>query len=272
MQTVAFCEIDRYCQRVLRKHWPDVPIYDDVRTIHEQFTGTADLICGGFPCQPFSTAGKRRGKEDDRHLWPAMLDCITHYRPTWVIGENVAGFVNMALDDVLSDLEGAGYTARPFIIPAVAVDAKHRRDRVWIVGHAEHHRSPAAEKSGVATEASTDDAQGTHTMRQSARTGQSRHGADVANTTSELNQRLKSPVHTETEREGGGWKGTLQPSTISTGEDHRGRSWPAEPELGRVANGIPGRVDRIRALGNSVVPQIVEEIGYAIMQKEINRL
>lgn len=127
-ETVAFCEIEEFPQKVLKKHWPTVPIYDDVRTLKHD--GSVDVITGGYPCQPFSLAGKREGKEDDRHLWPAMFDLIKTHRPSWIIGENVAGHISMGLDDVLADLESEDYAVRTFVIPAVAVDAKHRRDRV----------------------------------------------------------------------------------------------------------------------------------------------
>lgn len=141
-ETVGQCEWADYPTRVLEKHWPTVPRWRDIRTLTgEDFyarTGlrTVDIISGGFPCQPFSTAGKRKGSEDDRYLWPEMLRVIQEIRPTWVVGENVAGIVTMALDTVLSDLETIGYTVQAFIIPACAVDAPHRRDRVFIVAHA----------------------------------------------------------------------------------------------------------------------------------------
>ncbi len=139
-ETVGFCEIDPYCQKVLRKHWPDVPIHEDIRELDGRTVGHVDIITGGYPCQPFSVAGKRRGKADDRHLWPEFARLIREIRPYWVIGENVAGHINMGLDDVLADLEGLGYTWEAFVIPAVAVNAPHRRDRCWIVGHATSNR------------------------------------------------------------------------------------------------------------------------------------
>ena len=139
-RTVGQCEWADYPTKVLEKHWPDVPRWRDIRTLtgesfHEK-TGlrTVDIISGGFPCQPFSVAGKRRGKEDDRYLWPEMLRVISELRPAWVVGENVAGIVNMALDQVYADLENEGYAVQAFIIPACAVDAPHRRDRVCIAG------------------------------------------------------------------------------------------------------------------------------------------
>ena len=135
--TVAFCEYDEFCRKVLNKHWPDVPIYKDLKEIGNEPTRLFqefDLICGGIPCQPFSLAGKQKGKEDDRHLWPYMYEIIKHKKPTWVIVENVGGFVNVALDDVCLDLETEGYATQSFIIPACGVEAPHRRDRIWIIG------------------------------------------------------------------------------------------------------------------------------------------
>ena len=135
--TVAFCEFDDFCRKVLNKHWPDVPIYKDLKEIGnepERIIQDFDLICGGIPCQPFSVAGKKKGKEDDRHLWPYMYEIIKHKKPSWVIVENVGGFVNVALDDVCLDLEAQGYATQSFIIPACSVEAPHRRDRIWILG------------------------------------------------------------------------------------------------------------------------------------------
>lgn len=153
-----FCDNDRFCQAVLRRHWPESKIWSDIRELiahaksrrykqpdkeiqtgwNASFNGV-DLLTGGFPCQPFSHAGKRRGKSDDRFLWPEMLECIRLFRPAWVIAENVYGILNiengLVFEQVCSDMEEAGYEVWPFIVPACAVNAPHRRDRVWIVGH-----------------------------------------------------------------------------------------------------------------------------------------
>lgn len=141
IKTVGQCEWADFQTKILEKHWPDVPRWRDIRTLTaEDFyerTGlrTVDIVSGGFPCQPFSVAGKRSGKDDDRYLWPEMLRVIRELRPAWVIGENVPGIVNLALDTVLSDLENEGYSAQPFIIPACGVDAPHKRERVCIVAY-----------------------------------------------------------------------------------------------------------------------------------------
>lgn len=142
-RTVGQCEWADYPTKVLERHWPDVPRWRDIRTLtKESFyerTGlrTVDLVSGGFPCQPFSKAGKQRGKRDDRYLWPEMLRVIEELRPSWVVGENVANILNLALDDVLSDLEGKGYSARAFMVPARGVGALHQRYRFAIVAHAD---------------------------------------------------------------------------------------------------------------------------------------
>ena len=140
-ETVAFCERDEFCQKVLKKHWPATPIFDDIKTLNgDEFNGAIDIICGGFPCQPWSNAGERRGKADDRHLWPEMLRVVQQVRPRWVVGENVAGIVNMGLDQVLFDLGAEGYSVQSFNIPALAVGARHLRERIWIIAHADSDR------------------------------------------------------------------------------------------------------------------------------------
>ena len=295
-ETVAFCEIEEFPQKVLKKHWPAVPIYNDVRTL--DYDGPVDLITGGYPCQPFSLAGKRQGQADDRHLWPAMFRLIQKHRPTWVIGENVAGHISMGLDDVLTDLEGAGYTVRTFIIPAVAVDAKHRRDRLWIVAHTEctgtrdqtgeagiqERRSSATGAAGLRQGHGTAvsdriDATGeTMAHTQSIRKhreygndiGKKRKNRirndkpnccrkDVANPIGKRGCSRNSPrrdaIHADSCRK-----------TFRHGSN--GERWTVEPGVGRVAHGIPKRVDRLKGLGNAVVPQIPEIIGYAILEAE----
>lgn len=247
MQTVAFCEIDPFCQKVLAKHWPNVPIFNDVRAL--DYDGTVDVICGGFPCQPFSVAGKRKGAEDDRHLWPAMLACIQKYRPHWVIGENVAGLINMGLDAVLSNLESEGYTCQAFVIPACAANAPHRRDRVWIIanrdGALQHTESCAG----------TDQRNGNGKIRQWAI-------ADTAiNAPHTNNWQCEGSVSKALQ---GFRRGARQ---FARGNPHVQNRWPVSaPRVCGVDDGVSNRTHRLRALGNAVVPQIPEIIGRAIMQ------
>lgn len=257
--TAAFCEIEPYPRAVLAKNFPKVPIYDDVRTLTAdrlRADGIAvDLICGGYPCQPFSTAGRRAGAEDDRHLWPEVHRLLDELRPAWFIGENVAGHISLGLDEVLSDLETLGYTARPFVIPACAVDAPHRRDRVWIVANTSHSRLHKRRQH--------DDAQvaGSQSGRM-GRNGLSRWAerevlADAAGQRQQGQgqplQRFGEAAHGEGEAN----------QSFAIGEPH---IWPTESGIRRVAHGIPNRVDRLKALGNAIVPQIAEVIGRAILE------
>jgi DNA (cytosine-5)-methyltransferase 1 len=238
-RTIAFCEIDKYCQKVLTKNFGFHPDPDSgngsAKSRKQQkelaaqpdricanifdFDGTtyrgANLLTGGFPCQPFSVAGKRRGAEDDRHLWPEMLRVINEARPAWILGENVPGIIPMELDNVLSDMESIGYATTPFVIPACAVDARHRRDRLWIIG------------------------------REATDAHQSRFQT----------QRIAEGLR-ETKREA--CSGAQRGSVL--GRERNPARWQLEPDVGRVAHGIPSRVDRLKGLGNAIVPQVAYEI------------
>lgn len=318
MHTVAFCEIDPYCRAVLRKHWPDVPCFEDIRGLDADRLaglGRIDLICGGFPCQPWSVAGQRKGKDDDRDLWHEMFRVIEQVRPAWVIGENVTGLVGLALDDVLADLESVGYTARPFVIPAAAVGAPHRRDRLWIIAtntdsparrrvepeRRSHRRdanaSGAGEEGNVGTVADANcDSVWDNEQRQARRRDdlqngrQAEPGYDGEARTSADASMLFGPAIERNESNGTvrGDEALADTSSarlqISECPPLPGaRRWPSrraatecdwwstEPDVGRVAHGIPSRVDRLRSLGNAVVPQIPEVIGRAIMSIESAR-
>ena len=239
-RTVAFCEIEPFPRRVLAKHWPDVPVFEDVRKLRGADVGAVDVICGGYPCQPFSYAGVRKGAADDRHLWPEYLRLINELRPTWVIGENVAGHITMGLDEVLSDLEGAGYAARAFVIPAVAVNAPHRRDRVWIIGHANQDSKPTSAKHDQASWL-----RGVATVPNSERIGQQGQGRAV------------NPSHKAQDRQG------------KANQPVYAMGWPDEPPVRGANDGVSGGLDqdRLKALGNAVVPQIPEIIGRAILEE-----
>lgn len=204
--TIGQCEWAEYPTKVLEKHWPNVPKWKDIRTLTgESFyerTGrrTVDIISGGFPCQPFSVAGKQRGKEDDRYLWPEMVRVIKELRPTWVVGENVAGIVRMVLPDILSELEACGYRTRTFLIPACAVGARHRRYRVAIVGYSEHNGLSSTEIAGGTQKTGGREQERKKEAGESSGTGEPRNRHDVANTESKFERRL--PIGEESEKPG----------------------------------------------------------------------
>ena len=259
METVAFCEYDDKAKLVLKKHWPDVPIFNDVRKLNATHLEglSIDLICGGFPCQPFSQAGQRKGEADDRHLWPEYFRLIQEIRPRWVIGENVAGLIGMGLDQVLSDLESEGYFCQTLVIPACAVNAPHRRDRVWICAYSDrfngndgrYDSSPICRERPEPSDLSGSKKNVAHPMHKQLQGSGSEKIIDPKG-------RKESARHNSECRPHGEHR--LQPE----------HTWAVEPELGRVAHGVPGRVDRLKQLGNAVVPQVVEQIGRAIMKIE----
>lgn len=197
IETVGQCEWAEYPTKVLEKHWPDVPRWKDIRTLtgddFYERTGrrTVDIISGGFPCHPFSVAGKQRGKEDDRYLWPEMVRVIKELRPTWIVGENVAGIVRMALPDILSELEACGYRTRTFLIPACAVGARHRRYRVAIVGYSEHNGLSSAAVAGGVETTGGGEQERKETAGESPGTGGSGYSKVMADTNTE--RELQSP-------------------------------------------------------------------------------
>lgn len=139
IKTLNFCEIDPFCQQVLAKNFPSIPILGDIK--EHEYIRKVDLITGGFPCQPFSQAGNKRGKNDRRYLWPEFLRVIRSCTPTWIIAENVNGIIKMELDNILTDLEKEGYEARTYVLPACAANAPHRRDRIWLIAYNNRIRS-----------------------------------------------------------------------------------------------------------------------------------
>jgi DNA (cytosine-5)-methyltransferase 1 len=207
IETVAFCECEPYAQAVLRRHWPHVPICNDIHELEGTEYGTIDIVTGGFPCQPYSVAGPRKGNDDDRALWPQMLRVIRQARPRWVVGENVPGIIPMALDGILDDLEATSYSCGAVVVPACAVGAIHRRDRVWIVAHSGGQRVSRGQSEPV---------QG-------------------------------QPQIPWREDGGGAQDLSRMPDLPASG-------------LCRGSDGIPNRVDRTRAMGNAIVPQVAAEI------------
>jgi len=250
-QTVAFCEIDPYCIKVLKKNFPGVRIHENIKELDgNEYKGIIDVITGGYPCQPFSQAGNRKGHEDDRHLWPEMFRIIKQSRPAWVICENVNGHVTMGLDKVLFDLESEGYAARTFVIPACAIDAPHRRDRVWIVAN--------TISNGIGTNAGA--------QPRAEEKCQELLKKDWETLPDDANEICSALADTKGEHDGlcYGKKKKGQKQKFRNSGVKEWKPWPVEPSVGRVADGIPGRVDRIKGLGNAVVPQIVQRIGLSI--------
>ena len=277
LEIVAFCEINKFCQKVLHKHWPNVPIIENVRDVQNAnssvngksktegrqaidrnikstspiWHSSIDLLTGGFPCQPFSCAGKRKGKEDDRFLWPEMFRVIKEIRPRWIVAENVAGIVRMELDNCLSDLEGEGYSTGTVIIPACAVNAPHRRDRVWIVAYNEKQRNRYESARTRNTWSKL------HSERRKGMGLQPNNSSqDVADSNGKGLQRHRGLQ--ECAGQWLTWSGCTALKEI----------WKSEPDVGRVAHGIPSRVDRLKSLGNAIVPQIAFVLFKAIKEED----
>jgi len=288
-EVVGVCEIDKYCQKVLSKHWPSVPIYEDVRELDAEqvmadatqkrsdrsresgpewgrkyTNGSIDLITGGFPCQPFSHAGKRLGTADERDLWPGMYRIIKDVSPRWVVGENVHGFLTwnggVVFDRSIVDLEAAGYEVWPYVLPACGVGAWHKRDRVWIVAHRNDPRNHRAQINTAKT--------GADAQRRAERCRE-----DVANSNSQGLQGV--------ENNGGIYSEGAQPENEHPGRGDRGGRCQGETQsrLGRGFNGVSswldgswergvprvtkrtkGRADRLKGLGNAIVSAVAEQI------------
>jgi DNA (cytosine-5)-methyltransferase 1 len=265
MRTAWFCEQDKFCQRVLAKHWPGIPCYPDITELAGAAVESVDLLCGGFPCQDISVAGKGAGIDGARSgLWAEYARLIRELRPRYVVVENVPALLGRGLDRVLGDLAALGYDAEWDCLPASAFGAPHRRDRVWLVAYAEGEPvgtgfrtdEPAAERwrrsSDGGSALADADEDGRSEGLQRAAGGRERSGpADLewssehlgdANGQGELGRRPSDA----------GW-------------------WASEPAIRRVVDGLPDRLDRCHALGNALVPQIAEWIGHRIMSYEESR-
>ncbi len=279
-QPLLFCDSEDYCQRVLEKHWPDAPIYGDVRTLtRERYindfgdNGRADLLTGGFPCQPFSVAGRRRGADDDRFLWPDMFRIIREFFPRWVIAENVRGLLSqgrgLAFEQVCSDLEALAYDVRSFVIPAAGVGAPHRRDRIWIIANADGHKHRGRRRPSSEANAISEINRKEICARRTGGTSE-----DVANTGTS-NDFWRSSTGIPHSRRLEADKQERQRSRREPPRrneiDWRQRWLEVATRLCRVDDGIPGRMDRtprLQALGNAIVPQVAEEIMKAIRRTE----
>ena len=354
-KTIMFCDTEEWCRRILEKNFPNVPITNDVKELAndpERLVPDHDILSCGYPCQPFSVAGLRKGEKDDRHILPFLFKIIACKRPTWVVCENVYGHVALGLDKVLADLESEGYSTRTFIVPACAKDAPHRRDRLWIIARLVGDTSSngrneiGADKNqrstfGQSEEGGMQEPSGrsssvysrTTIMADSERGGRGRNG-DLGETQGSsqsdatqfdsfggISSRPDIVADSESERHRGGSSEergdeqrivfTSEQEGSSVGSEAEGRSsscgedvadsdskrgcgrntqgqdaedvrqsprsqgldtrrmeiWTVEPNVGRVAHGIPRRVDRLKGLGNAIVPQISMQIGLAIKEE-----
>ena len=322
IKTIAFCEKDEYCRKVLKKHWPNIKQYNDIRSINGKEI-SADIVSGGFPCQPFSVAGKRKGTEDDRYLWDEMLRVITEVKPRWVVGENVQGIINinngLVLRQVQTDLEAQGFQVQCFIIPAAGIGAWHQRNRVWIIANSndtgdrtsKHETNEEGEKinerwqgqpqfksSGYSAISSKDVSNSNSRLRrrrgtikesganeiwgfyptQEEQTGQHIRseaiGCDALpgeeeNVTNANNKRLQRYQLQSDNLQ------TKNKSTINSNSNFERQQtwWQTQSNFCGVPNGISyeldkGRTNRIKSLGNAIVPQIAFEIGKAILAAE----
>jgi DNA (cytosine-5)-methyltransferase 1 len=253
MKVIWQSEIDPYCNKVLKKHWPKVVNHGDIKKIDWATVERPDIICGGYPCQPFSLAGQRKGIDDPRHLWPWVRTAISELRPSFAILENVRGHLTMGGLQVIGELTEIGYDAEWRVVSASGLGAPHRRERLIIVAYP-HDTGSGTPERGT-------DINRTQEIKEReifTQPGFSRCSPNVANTDSE---QLGERRITKNAR-----------PTCSIWE-HNGRRqtpydgwqwWEVEPRMGRVADGIPHRVDRLRGLGNAVVPQLGEYIGRLI--------
>lgn len=291
-ENVFNCENDPFLKRVLKKHWPDANAYSDIKETAFLFhRGRIDVLSGGFPCQPWSHAGHRKGTDDERHLWPEMLRAIREIRPRWVVAENVYGLISwsggLVFEQVQADLEVEGYEVFAYVLPACGINAPHRRDRVWIVAHANSHGQPGSSEHDqtrsrvvgtIANSGCVPDEGG-----QNVRPGQSfyhrednrwKEAADISKglckegfaADAYFNRRRSLGGH---EACPGGEVAEMAKHGYPGGYDEPGwEFFPTQSPVHRRDDGIPHRVDRIKSLGNAIVPQVALKIFKTIEQYE----
>jgi DNA (cytosine-5)-methyltransferase 1 len=300
-ETEKFCEVNPYCVKVLNKHWPNVEIHNDIQTLNAE-SGRFDVVCGGFPCQDISYAGKGAGLAGQRSgLWFQMCRIIEEAKPSWVIAENVSALRSRGLEQVLGSLSEIGYNAQWHCIPAFAVGAPHKRDRIWIVAYPDYERNNTQQygnnRRWKTSANERKDKLLDRTSRCSSNLGYTNSKSEylLLDGSSEKGSREITPtgqiytgnpdsirsadladcIQQRLERYTGNgktiWKEESDGSTSSEslcGGEHSSGWWLSEPAVGRVVNGVSNRVDRIKCLGNSIVPQISEVLGNAILDYE----
>ena len=289
-ETIGFCDNEPFAQKVLKKHWPHVPCFGDVRDVGRDTTGLdrVDIITGGFPCQPYSVAGKQ-APNDNRQLWPEMFRIIKEIRPPYVIGENVRNLISIrdgvVFEQVCTDLESEGYEVQTYVLSASAVNAPHQRYRCWIVAHSrcinERSKKKPEWTSGDTTGCSGrtySRSKGIHETNVAdtrCKHGEQRNAAELDKKQTERSSRTvhdksgserqsEDVAYSDSERQQEQWRAE---STQENYDSIKCKSWwSVEPSVGRVAHGIPNRVDRLKGLGNAVVPQIPAALGRAILE------
>lgn len=295
--TNAFnCEIDPFCQKILKYHFPDAKQYRDIKTTDfAVWRGRIDVLTGGFPCQPFSLAGKRKGTEDERHLWPEMFSAIQQIRPRWIVGENVFGIVNwsggMVFEQVCSDLEAEGYEIQPFILPACAVGAPHRRDRCWFVAHRADARIETMQEGQNGIHAAGIVADATRigrTTRSGETDGRNERAQERQSIQCTTDRPFSSGVASDTNRDRcRKFQSPGQPSYAQEWYRQDGDAkrripdwgaFPTQPPVYRRDDGLPFDVDgitfpkwrnqSIKAYGNAIVPQVALQIFETINEIE----
>ena len=267
-ETVAFCEKDDFCKKVLQKHWGDIKIYDDIRSVKDEIQ--ADVITGGFPCQSFSQAGLQKGRADDRFLWNEMFDVIKKVKPRWVIGENVQGIINieqgMVLKQVQDDLEGIGFEVQCIVIPASGIGAWHQRKRVWILAN-NISKPKSIRHRGRDSKSKNEEWAFLPREQEGGEMGsKTKRCSNVSDSNGKRLQRRKFQHHLEI-----GKQSSTNDGKNSSEEQQTW--WETESRICGVPDGVSYGVDRdrtkrIKALGNSIVPQIARQLGLAIMGAE----
>ena len=264
-EPVAFCEIDPYCQKVLAKNFPNIPIFNDVKELvndRPESTRTIpdhDILTSGYPCQPFSVAGQRRGEEDERNIWRFVFEIVKRKHPTWCVFENVYGHIAMGLDQVLHDMESEGYSTQTFVVPACSLNAPHKRDRLWLVCNLADTKSEGLQ--GLDKNNPTISTKGDEITDIGTKSSGDKN---VANSKC-MGRESRTSVREELAREESHGKFNNR-STDGSAQERARSWWDVEPNVGRVAYGIPSRVDRLRGLGNAIVPQIAMQIGLSIKE------
>ena len=306
-ETIGFVEKDNFCQKVLKKHWSNINIEGDIRNVKgERYS--ADVVTGGFPCQPFSVAGKRKSTADDRYLWDEMLRVIRETKPRWVIGENVEGIVNinegMVLRQVLNDLENEGFKSQCIIIPASGIGAWHQRKRIWIIANNISNSNKRNVQTGCkrqwgickenkrkGTSNNATSVCETLSNTKSSRCGRwsckkcsvgewsflqrEQQGCEMGSEVEGCNRNVSNTNDKGLQRFNTKQFTSKQKFRFTSSKDDEGRKtwWQIESELCGVPNGVSYELDkdrsnRIKALGNSIVPQIARQIGLAILTAE----